>query len=154
RARLDRGTRAHHTDFTVYTAASEALYAGGDPYDARSPRGWRYVYPPLLAIAMRPLLFLDVPDAAFVWYLVSVVALVAGIACVALSIGVPHGRRAAAIGLLLAAPFFVQSLQRGQVTVVLLALQTGAVLALVRGRDVLAGFLLAVGVALRLTPLL
>lgn len=46
RARLDRGLKRHRTDFTVYTAAAEALEAGRDPYDARSPRGWRYVYPP------------------------------------------------------------------------------------------------------------
>ena len=43
RARTDRGTSAHRTDLTVYTAAAEALATGHDPYDARSPRGWRSV---------------------------------------------------------------------------------------------------------------
>ncbi|HVG94578.1 MAG TPA: hypothetical protein VND21_09030, partial [Planctomycetota bacterium] len=75
RARLDRGLSHHRTDFTVYTAASEAVWSGEDPYEARSPRGWRYVYPPLLAILFRPLLELPVEDAAFLWYLLSVGAL-------------------------------------------------------------------------------
>src|SRR5262245_27889814 len=153
RARLDRGLSRHRTDFTVYTAASEALFRGDDPYEARSPRGWRYVYPPLLAITMRPLTWLSAPDAAFVWYLLSVGALAVGSVALARSIGA-GGVRATAIALVLASPFLVQSFQRGQVTILLLALQTTAILALVRGHDVLAGFLLAIGVALRLTPLL
>src|SRR5262245_38702423 len=117
RARLDRGLSRHRTDFTVYTAASEALYRGDDPYEARSPRGWRYVYPPLLAIVMRPLTRLPVPDAAFVWYLASVGMLaVAGVA-MARSLG-SSGVRATAVALVLAAPFLVQTFTRGQGTVV------------------------------------
>ena len=56
--------------------------------------------------------------------------------------------------LALCAPFVGQCLQRGQVATLLLASQVGALVCLRRGRDVTAGLLLAVGVALRLTPLL
>jgi len=87
RARTDRGAKYHRTDFTVYTAASEALYAGDDPYEARSPRGWRYVYPPLLAIAMRPLTRLPAPDAAYVWYLANVGVLAVAAVATARAIG-------------------------------------------------------------------
>jgi hypothetical protein len=154
RARLDRGLSRHRTDFTVYTSASRALFAGEDPYEARSPRGWRYVYPPLLAIVVRPLLALPVEDAATVWYGLSALALALAVVATARAIGPPAGSRAAAVAALLCAGFLVQTFQRGQVTVLLLALQAGAILAFLRGRDLTAGLLLAAGVALRLTPLL
>lgn len=154
RARLDRGLKRHRTDFTVYTAAAEALAHGEDPYDARSPRGWRYVYPPFLAVALAPLTHLPVPDAALVWYALSVAALaVAGVAT-AKTLGRPTPWVAAGLALALCAPFVGQCLQRGQVTTLLLASQVLAVVCLRRGRDATAGLLLAFGVAVRLTPLL
>lgn len=153
RARTDRGAKFHRTDLTVYLAAAEALGDGGDPYDAASPRGWRYVYPPLLAIVARPLTALAVPDAALVVYGLSVAALVLAARALARGMGA-RGRLAVALGTLACAPFVVQTLQRGQVTLILLALQVLAWAALARGRDVRAGLLLAAGVGLRLTPLL
>jgi hypothetical protein len=153
RARTDRGPKFHRTDLTVYLAAAEALASGGDPYDAASPRGWRYVYPPLLAIVARPLSRLPPPDAALVVYVVSVAAL--GFAARALARGMgTRGPVAVGLGVLACAPFVVQSLQRGQVTVVLLAVQVAGWAALARGRGVRAGLWLAAGVGLRLTPLL
>ena len=154
RARVDRGTKAHRTDFTVYTAAARALVEGNDPYDARSPRGWRYVYPPLLAVALRPLLGLAVPDAAFVWYVVSVLALAFALRSTARGLGGAAGARATAVGAVVCVLFVGQTLQRGQVTTILLAIQVGAFGLVVARRDLLAGVLLALGVALRLTPLL
>ena len=154
RARTDRGARAHRTDFTVYTAAAKALGEGADPYDARSPRGWRYVYPPLLAIALRPLTALSTPDAAFVWYLVGVLALAYALVATARAIGGRTGRASVALALLVCLLFVGQTFQRGQVTTLLLALQVGALALLARRREALAGVVLALGVALRLTPLL
>ncbi len=151
----DPELKRHRTDFTVYLAAGEAIAAGQNPYDARSPREWRYVYPPLLAVALLPLRSLPAPNAALVFYLLSVVALLLAWSWTARAIGPEaSGGAAAAIALLLAAPFVVQTLQRGQVTTLLLATQAGALLLLLRGRDVLAGIVLALGVALRVTPLL
>jgi len=154
RARTDLGAKAHHTDFTVYTAAATALADGADPYDARSPRGWRYVYPPLLAIAFRPLTWLSDPNGAFVWYVVCVLALAYALVETARAIGGRAGRTAVAAAFLVCLLFVGQTFQRGQVTTILLALQVGALVALARRRDVLAGVVLALGVALRLTPLL
>ena len=154
RARLDRGLSRHRTDFTVYTAASEALFAGTDPYEAKSPRGWRYVYPPFLAIVVQPLTHLSVPDAALVWYAISIAALGGALLLLLHAIGPPTAVRAVLYASLLCSGFLVQTLQRGQVTILLLALQVAALALLIRRRDVLAGLCLAVGVALRLTPLL
>lgn len=153
RARTDRGAKYHRTDLTVYLVAAEALAAGGDPYDAASPRGWRYVYPPLLAIVARPLTALAVPDAALVVYGLSVAALWLAARALARGLGT-RGPFAVGLGVLACAPFIVQTLQRGQVTLLLLALQVLAWAALARGRGARAGLLLAAGVGLRLTPLL
>ena len=154
RARTDRGSGAHRTDFTVYTAAARALDEGLDPYDARSPRGWRYVYPPLLAICLRPLVHLAPEDAALVWYAISVAALGLALAWTARAIGRPTGPSSVAMAFVVCLLFIGQTLQRGQVTTVLLAIQAGALALLVARRDALAGVVLALGVALRLTPLL
>ncbi len=154
RARLDRGLRHHHTDLAVYLAAARAVEDGGDPYRAESPRGWRYVYPPLLAILVRPLLRLDVPDAALVFYALSVLALALSVVWIARAVGPPPGGRAAALATLAASPFLLQTLQRGQVTILLLATVAGALALLLRRRDALAGVVLALGGALRLTPFL
>lgn len=154
RARTDRGAKFHRTDFTVYTAAAKALADGADPYDARNPRGWRYVYPPLLAIALLPLTPLSAPDGAFVWYVAGVLALAYALVATARAIGGAAGARAVAFAGLVCLLFVGQTFQRGQVTTILLALQAGALALLVRRRDALAGVVLALGVALRLTPLL
>ena len=45
----------HKTDLTVYTEAGAAFFDGGKPYEVRNPRGWTYVYPPILALLLAPL---------------------------------------------------------------------------------------------------
>lgn len=152
RARLDRGLKRHRTDFTVYQAAAKALAEGRDPYEAESPRGYRYVYPPLLAVLLMPLADLDPPWALAPFFALSVLALLAALLALARLPGV--GGRATVLGVLAAAPFLHQSFERGQVTVLLLAAQVGATVLLVRRREGWAGALLGLGGALRLTPLL
>lgn len=152
RARVDRGPRHHRTDFTVYQAAAEALRTGADPYEARSPRGYLYVYPPLLAVALMPVARWDPPWAVALFALVSAGALTLSLRALARLPGV--GGRALLLGTLVAAPFLHQSFERGQITVLLLALQVGGTVLLARRRELAAGTLLGLGGALRLTPLL
>ncbi len=156
RARVDRGLRAHRTDFTVYQAAARALDEGTDPYEARNPRGYPYVYPPLLAILLMPLGPARPPDAALVFYALSLAALGAALLALARMPWGPGrvGWRPTLVGTAVALPFLHQSFERGQVTVALVAIQVGALVLLVRRREVVAGALLAFGGALRLTPLL
>jgi len=66
----------------------------------------------------------------------------------------PIGWRAVGIALVLCAGFAHQGFQRGQITHVLLFTQVAALVLCLRGRFVAAGLLLALGTALRLTPLL
>ncbi|MCZ6786061.1 MAG: glycosyltransferase family 87 protein [Planctomycetota bacterium] len=150
RARVDRGRRHHRTDFTVYQSAARALSDGTNPYLAENPRGYRYVYPPLLAVLLMPLAHWEPPDAALVFYALSVGALAAALSCLTRMVG----WRATLAGTLFCIPFLHQSFQRGQVTILLLALQVGALSCCVRGRPFSAGLLLALGGALRLTPFL
>ncbi len=144
----------HRTDATVYLAAALALERGEDPYRAQSPRGWRYVYPPLFALLLVPLARLPVADAAFVLYLVSALALGASAWLLVRILGPPRGMKAVALALLVAAPFLVQTFQRGQVTILLLLTQVGSLALLLKRRDFSAGIVLALGIALRLTPAL
>jgi hypothetical protein len=75
RARTDpHNLGAHRSDLTCYTAAGAAIFAGQDPYEATNPRGWHYVYPPLLAILVAPLVPLDTQWQGVIWYAISLLA--------------------------------------------------------------------------------
>lgn len=77
RARLEEtDPTVHKTDITVYTEAGAAMFDGRDPYLVSNPRGWHYLYPPLLAIAMAPLALLPTTEQALVWYALSCLFLV------------------------------------------------------------------------------
>jgi Glycosyltransferase family 87 len=72
RARTDpHNPGAHRSDLTCYTAAGAAIFAGHDPYEATNPRGWHYVYPPLLAILVAPLVPLDTQWQGVIWFAIS-----------------------------------------------------------------------------------
>src|SRR5262245_19923891 len=75
RARLDRGTNHPRTAFTGCQAAAQALADRKDPYQAESPRAYRYVYPPLLAVALMPVADWDPPRALAPFFALSVLAL-------------------------------------------------------------------------------
>jgi hypothetical protein len=156
RARVDRGVRHHRTDFTVYQAAAHALVHGDDPYQARNPRGYRYVYPPLLAIALMPVGDWKPQHAALLFFAVSMLTFAAALVGLARLPG-PGGRLgwvAVGAGVLVCLGFAHQGFQRGQVTHLLLGFHAGALVALCHGRHGLAGLCLALGGAVRLTPLL
>ena len=62
----------HMTDLTVYTEAGAAFFDGRDPYSVANPRGWHYLYPPLLAIVLAPLAKLDSQWQVVIWYFFSI----------------------------------------------------------------------------------
>ena len=64
----------HRTDFTVYVEAGAAFFTPGrDPYQVMNARGWTYLYPPILALMVAPLSYLDTVSQVSVWFAVSVV---------------------------------------------------------------------------------
>ena len=74
RASLERGPKHHRTDFTVYQYAARALKAGEDPYEARNPRGYRYVYPPLLSVLLVPVADWEPQHGALVFFVLAMLA--------------------------------------------------------------------------------
>jgi hypothetical protein len=160
----------HKTDLTVYTEAGAAMFDGRNPYEVANPRGWHYLYPPLFAIVMAPLAKLPPTEQALVWYAISLSLVWAGLLeTQTLWRSIIHKRQVQAIGIAdhtlitmcaaaaLAFPV-LNCLQRGQVGVLLVCLLLwGARLVLTaqhRYTIVLGGVILALSVAIKLTPLL
>ncbi|MDX1965018.1 MAG: glycosyltransferase family 87 protein [Pirellulales bacterium] len=174
----------HKTDVTVYTQAGAALFDGRPPYEVTNPRGWHYLYPPLFAIGMAPLSLLPTTEQALVWFGVSCLCLWGACAetrrLYQWAAEIPRGflyssrkvipgqvvdyRHARltneiffAAGIALVFPV-LNCLQRGQVGVPLVyLLLLGTRLALTAGtvhQLFLAGLVLALPVAIKLTPLL
>ena len=155
RARVDRAPRFHRTDFTVYQFAARALKADKDAYEARNPRGYRYVYPPFFATLLVPIAGWDPANAALLFFALSMVLLL--YALVTLrdlpdARGDPLGWKAVAIATFLCVGFLHQSFQRGQVTVLLLALHVFAMHAIAHQRWFVGALLLSLAGAVRLTP--
>lgn len=65
------------TDYTVYTAAGQALLDHSDLYAAQNSRGWRYVYPPPFALLMIPFAKMSLALGATIWYLLEVMSIAA-----------------------------------------------------------------------------
>ena len=63
------------TDYTVYSAAGQAVLDGTNIYDAHNIRGWFYVYPPPFAILMIPFAKLSLAWGSGLWYVLSLLAL-------------------------------------------------------------------------------
>jgi hypothetical protein len=72
--------KTYSNDFNVYYFASRQVLSGRSPYEARLGAWTPYLYPPLLAELMMPLALVPLPVAAYIWYLVNLVALASGAA--------------------------------------------------------------------------
>lgn len=142
------------TDLPVYLAAARAVSAGESPFGVLSPeQGWPYYYPPTLAVLVLPLTTPPLPVAAGLWYAVSAAAFALGAWASRAALGI-RGPPTAADGVALGLAFFptTSALHRGQTGPVLLGLTGGALLGLARRRDGLAGVLLALATAIKVTP--
>jgi hypothetical protein len=160
----------HKSDLTVYTEAGAAFFDGRPPYEVRNPRGWTYVYPPLLAIVLAPLHALPMQDQVTVWFFVClgtcwgvyrecarIVALVRrSDADPAAGAGwFPWLGLIAAVAVLLPT---LNCLQRGQVSIVVLYLLLLGLRLVLSGRSDFAriggGMVLAASVAVKIIPIL
>ncbi|MGE0711848.1 MAG: glycosyltransferase 87 family protein [Planctomycetota bacterium] len=153
-----RAGPSERTDLPVYLAGARRVLAGEDPLLVESGRGWPYVYPPTLAVLLIPLTALPLRVAAGLWFLLSAAA--AGLGWWAwLAARRPEGSPAPPAArdlwpwLLVALPC-TSALLRGQTGPLLLGLLLGAAACLLRKRDALAGALVALAAAIKLTPAL
>lgn len=136
-------------DFRVYYDAALLLRNGQPLY--QGIEGMVYLYPPLLAQLLMPLVaFLTLEQVWAVWFAFNVLLLVGMVALLS-----RETRQARWLWVM--TPLFLpitEALANGQVTVILLTLMAGAWLAVKRERGVLAGILLALAAWLKVYPAL
>jgi hypothetical protein len=165
-----------HTDLQVYLRAAWAVRSGADLYKITDSNGWHFHYPPLTAILLTPIAD-PPPDVArdgtapfgvsvAIWYWFSIGCLAWGVhtLCRALeqtsadpSIrlqppGCGRWRALRFLPVVACLPSIGQTLARGQVNLVLLAVLCGLIAAIVRGRRWQAGFWLAGAICLKVIP--
>lgn len=163
-----RGRAPSSNDFNVYWGAAGALDAPDVMTRAYTDDDRRYIYPPFLAGALRPLLPLGLTGGAIVWFVLSVGAAAVGTALsVRAALEGFTGRRASrplgpadrrvgvaalAVGVAFAGRFVSDDLGNGNANgLVLLGCAAGA-LAFARGRDVAGAAAFAFATALKVTP--
>ena len=161
---------SHKSDLTVYTEAGAAFFDGRPPYEVQNPRGWTYVYPPILAMALAPLHAMAPQDQVMVWFFI----------CLAMCWGtyrecariVAALRRSESsrtsvkwwfpwLGILAAAAATLPTLnclQRGQVSIVILYFLVLGLRLILTGRSNLSriagGIMLALPIAIKIVPIL
>jgi hypothetical protein len=152
-------------DFAVYYLAGRMYADGADPYGVTQPAWdqlanregighWEYPYryPPPTAGVARLLLPFGPHDAAIAWGMLSAAALIGGALLLGHTLGGGKRTPVALLALLLWYPA-CHTLQVGQVNAFVFAALVLALWALTRERFAAAGAALAVGVALKITPL-
>ena len=161
----------HKSDLTVYTGAGAAFFDGRPPYEVCNPRGWTYVYPPMLAIALAPLHVLPMHEQVTVWFFICLLMcwgsykecrrIVAFLVRDTDSATAPTARLLPWLGVIALATAVLPTLnclQRGQVTIVIFYFLVLGVRLLVTGAThwahVIGGIVLAVPVAIKIVPIL
>ena len=151
------GSHVHRYDFTVDTAAGQAVWTGADIYQAHNVRGWYYIYPPLFAILMVPFALVPKLWAALAWYALSVFLVAWTIKmCAALVTDALHfdGNPLALYALppLLALFPLMSALARGQTSPVSLWLVTTGLFYGWKRQDWRGGICFAGGILLKVFP--
>ncbi|MBE2272138.1 MAG: DUF2029 domain-containing protein, partial [Anaerolinea sp.] len=135
-------------DFRVYHEAAGFFARGASPYFGTG--GMYFLYPPLLGQLLIPLAGLNVIDAWHIWFAVNLILLLGTLALVSRTLP-PTGARLLWITPLLFEPI-LDSIYIGQVTIIILALLTGAWIARREDRPYLAGALIAAAAWLKVYP--
>lgn len=163
-------------DFGVYARAAWAVRAGDDLREATCDHGWHYTYPPTLAVLLMPLAKppLGVESAGTlpyelsctIWYLINLACLIVAVHTLVSALefagAIPLLREQPARcrswwqlrlwPALACAPVVGQTLSRGQVNLIILALVCGFLSATLRGRPLRAGFFVAGAICLKIIP--
>ncbi|HEV2035838.1 MAG TPA: glycosyltransferase family 87 protein [Candidatus Dormibacteraeota bacterium] len=143
-------------DFWVYARAAATIARGADPYGASSAttiaQNTTYIYPPLLAWLVQPLVTLDLTTQTLVGFAVLQICFFAAIAIVTRALNASW-QLAALVTLAGITSYWVRrDLYEGQVDLVILALESIWFWAWVRGGRWWGGVALACGAALKVLP--
>jgi hypothetical protein len=153
-------------DFPVYYSAGRALIAGRtDLYAPDFALGpvMDYRYPPLFLVSLIPLWHMPYEVAAFIWHLVSIIAIGLMLAAILSIAATPRvsnpgdsavGWFAVLIPTLIAAQYFVMVLHYGNAHLLVTMLVFASFYLASRGRDVAAGGAMALAIAIKLFPAL
>lgn len=145
------------TDYTVYTAAGQAVLDHTDIYAAHNARGWNYVYPPPFALLLAPLAKLPGTVGSLLWYLLEVVSMIAtsAMAVVMLERDIPdhHRNIVYAVPLLSLCTLLVSGTMRCQASAFMIVLMVASFHWHFRGKPTLAGLSLAAAAVLKVFPL-
>jgi hypothetical protein len=152
-----RGATPSSNDFNVYWGAADALEAPDLFTRAFTDDGRRYIYPPFLAAALRPLRPLGITGGAITWFVLSAAGAIVGTwFAVRAAAGDDAARRtdvvALVAGLAVAGRFFGDDFGNGNANSLVLAACAGGTLAFARGRDALGAAAFALATALKVTP--
>lgn len=146
------------TDLAVFVKAAEMVSEGRayHIYGIETSRHWHYVYSPFLAILLSP--FTQSPFVVFVVlsYLLSVFCLLWTVGASGRFVPAPEAegiRWKSILAAFLCLPVLINTLTRGQLGILILGAQTAVFLCYLRGWKVLAGFLLALATAIKISPL-
>jgi hypothetical protein len=168
--------KRHQTDLGVYLRAGWAVRTGENIYDITDENDWHYQYPPLFAILMTP--FADPPPGmdrtgylpfgltAAIWYILNMAFLAFALHALAsileadatdptirsVPVGCHRWWRLRVLPLVICLIPTGQTLIRGQVSLLLLALLAGAAAALYRRQNLRAGLWLAGAICLKVIP--
>jgi hypothetical protein len=145
------------TDYTVYTAAGQAILDRQDIYLAQNVRGWRYVYPPPFAILLVPFARMPLALGALIWYLLTVAAIGASAIMPAALLGDTPLRRKPQIvyglPLLCLATLLISSALRSQASPFMDFFMIAAIYYHLKNRPIAAGFSLACAALLKVFPI-
>ena len=151
-------------DFDAYYTAAVAaahgdhhLYDAHQLHDAAGPGGWPYLYPPTLAILLIPSTILPFEAVAITWVVLNLLLLPLTIwFCIRMTTGKKRGKTLllGSLALLCVARTFDSEFGNGQANLLVLFFLTLCGWQFTRGKKFTAGMALAVGAALKATPLL
>ena len=141
-------------DFNVYYHSSREVIAGRDPYQNSLSEWTPYLYPPLLAELLVPLALLPLTGAAYIWFLISALSVMAAVAMCARM--VPESRTpqwlVAAAAIMIVFRFVLDNFNLGQVNAIVTALAVAHVFLYARGKKLWSAVALAIAVSIKLTP--
>ncbi|MCI0603632.1 DUF2029 domain-containing protein [bacterium] len=146
-----RAFRPEGNDFTSYLTAAKAFLNGSDPYDPDAY--FPYLYPPLLAFLLIPLLFVPCGLAIFLWFLINAAALgLSGWLILKSSENQSIGFSQLGIVLLLFAAPLQSNFLNGQVNALILLLCLSFFYFGAASRKFTAGFFLALAIVIKVMP--
>jgi len=144
------------TDLTVFLKAGEMVAEGraDQIYKAENARSWHYVYPPILAVLLAPVSKWPLGATVPLAYLLSLACLAGTIA---FSRRFPENARPApwqiALSMFFCLPMLLNTLTRGQFGIISLFFMAAIFYNYLARRKLLTGLLLALAVALKISPL-